>query len=65
MAGYLGLQRDGSIDDQRDLASRVKLGLDLGNRAAIVAQKTIGDMGPVWDAAMYFNRVSASKEIAR
>jgi len=43
----------------------VKLGLDLGNRAAIAAQKTVGDMGPVWDAAMYFNRVSESKEIAR
>lgn len=65
IAGYLGIQRDGSIDDSRALASRVKMGLDLGNRAAIVAQKTIGDMGPVWDAAMYFNRVSASKEIAR
>jgi len=65
MAGYLGLQRDGTIKDGVDLAARVKMGLDLGNRAAIAAQKTIGDMGPVWDAAMYFNRVSESKEIAR
>jgi 2-dehydro-3-deoxygluconokinase len=65
IAGYLGIQRDGSVKDGGDLALRVKTGLDLGNRAAIVAQKTIGDMGPVWDAAMYFNRVSASKEIAR
>jgi 2-dehydro-3-deoxygluconokinase len=65
IAGYLGLNRDGSIAEGRDLATRVKLGLDLGNRAAIVAQKTVGDMGPVWDVGMYFDRVSASKEIAR
>ncbi len=65
VAGYLGIQRDGSFNEKADLAARVKMGLDLGNRAAIVAQKTIGDMGPVWDVSMYFNRVSASKEIAR
>lgn len=65
VAGYLGLQRDGRVQDGLDLAARVKTGLDLGNRAAIVAQKTVGDMGPAWDAAMYFSRVSASKEIAR
>ncbi len=65
LAGYLGIQRDGSINDAADLLLRVKMGLDLGNRAAIVAQKTVGDMGPVWDAPMYFNRVSQSKEISR
>ncbi|MBI4582145.1 MAG: sugar kinase [Planctomycetes bacterium] len=65
IAGYLGLTRDGSIKDGLDLPTRVKFGLDLGNRAAIVAQKTIGDMGPAWDVGMYFDRVSASKEIAR
>jgi 2-dehydro-3-deoxygluconokinase len=65
IAGYLGIQRDGSVDDSGDLPLRVKMGLDLGNRAAIVAQKTVGDMGPVWDAPMYFKRVSASKEISR
>jgi 2-dehydro-3-deoxygluconokinase len=65
IAGYVGLQRDGSVKDGQDLATRVKFGLDLGNRAAIVAQKTVGDMGPVWDVGMYFDRVSASKEIAR
>lgn len=65
IAGYLGIQRDGTFDDHHDLADRVKLGLDLGNRAAIVAQKTVGDLGPAWDAPMYFNRVSASREIAR
>jgi hypothetical protein len=65
IAGYLGIQRDGRIDDSADLALRVKMGLDLGNRTAIVAQKTIGDLGPAWDAAMYFNRVSESREIAR
>lgn len=65
IAGYLGIQRDGRLDDTADLALRVKMGLDLGNRTAIVAQKTIGDLGPAWDAAMYFNRVSESREIAR
>ena len=65
VAGYLGLQRDGTLNPKLSLADRVKNGLDLGNRAAIVAQKTIGDMGPTWDAAMYFKRVSASKEIDR
>jgi 2-dehydro-3-deoxygluconokinase len=65
IAGYLGLQRDGSVNDKLDLAARVKLGLDLGNRAAIAAQKTVGDMGPAWNVGMYFDRVSESKEIAR
>lgn len=65
IGGYIGLTQDGTIDDSRDLATRVKFGLDLGNRASIVAQKTIGDMGPAWDVGMYFDRVSASKEIAR
>lgn len=64
VAGYLGIQRDGSLQDA-PLPARIKMGLDLGNRAAIVAQKTVGDLGPAWDAAMYFNRVSESKEIAR
>lgn len=65
IAGYLGLQPDGSIDDKLDLAQRVKFGLDLGNRASIAAQKTVGDMGPAWNVKMYFDRVSQSKEIAR
>ncbi len=65
VAGYLGIQRDGSVDDGADLGLRIKMGLDLGNRTAIVAQKTIGDMGPCWNAAMYFGRVSESREIAR
>lgn len=65
IAGYLGLQRDGSIKEGLDLAARVKFGLDLGNRASIAAQKTIGDMGPAWNVGMYFDRVSESKEIAR
>ncbi len=65
VAGYLGLQRDGSVAPDAPLAERVKTGLDLGNRTAIVAQKTIGDMGPTWDVPMYFKRVSASREIAR
>jgi 2-dehydro-3-deoxygluconokinase len=65
IAGYIGLQKDGSVKEGQDLATRVKFGLDLGNRAAIAAQKTVGDMGPAWDVGMYFDRVSASKEIAR
>ena len=65
IAGHLGIQRDGRIDDTADLPLLVKMGLDLGNRTAIVAQKTVGDLGPAWDAAMYFDRVSESKEIAR
>ena len=65
IAGYLGIQSDGTFVDGLDLPTRIKCGLDLGNRSAIVAQKTIGDLGPAWNAAMYFSRVSASKEIAR
>lgn len=65
IAGYLGLQKDGSVNDKLDLAKRVKFGLDLGNRASIAAQKTVGDMGPAWNVGMYFNRVSESKEISR
>jgi len=65
IAGYLGLQRDGTLGDMLDLAERVKTGLDLGNRAAIVAQKTVGDMGPAWSATEYFSRVSSNKEISR
>lgn len=65
IAGYLGLTRDGTVKEGLDLPTRVKFGLDLGNRAAIVAQKTVGDMGPGWNVGMYFDRVSASKEISR
>jgi hypothetical protein len=64
IAGYLGIQKDNTFKDGLSLPVRIKAGLDLGNRASIVAQKTIGDMGPPWDAGMYFSRVSASKEIA-
>lgn len=65
IAGYLGIQPDGTFLSDAPLADRVKTGLDLGNRTAIVAQKTIGDMGPTWDTPMYFKRVSAGREIAR
>jgi len=65
IAGYLGIQHDGTFASDAPLADRVKNGLDLGNRTAIVAQKTVGDMGPTWDASMYFKRVSASREISR
>jgi len=65
IAGYLGLKPDGSFDDTAALPSRVENGLDLGNRMAIVAQKTIGDMGPAWPVTMYFARISGSREISR
>ncbi len=65
IAGYLGLRPDGTMADDAPFKDRVQNGLNLGNRMAIVAQKTVGDLGPAWPAAMYFNRVSGSKEIAR
>lgn len=65
VAGFLGLRPDGSVVDDASLKERVQNGLNLGNRMAIVAQKTIGDLGPAWPVAMYFNRVSESREIAR
>jgi 2-dehydro-3-deoxygluconokinase len=65
IAGYLGLKPDGSMADGAPLKERVQHGLNLGNRMAIVAQKTVGDMGPAWPVTMYFNRVSESKEISR
>ena len=65
IGGYLGVTRDGVLDESRPLADRIQTGLDLGNRMAVVAQKTVGDLGPLWPASMYFNRVSGSKEISR
>ena len=65
IGGYLGVTPDGGFDESRSLADRFQVGLNLGNRMAVVAQKTVGDLGPVWPARMYYNRVSASKEIAR
>ncbi len=65
IGGYLGVTPDGGFDESRGLADRFQIGLNLGNRMAVVAQKTVGDLGPVWPAEMYFNRVSGGKEIAR
>jgi len=65
IAGYLGLRPDGSLRDDLPLADRIRTGLDLGNRMAIVAQKTVGDLGPAWPVTMYFSRVSESREISR
>ena len=65
MAGFLGITKDNKIDDTRPLPDRIKLGLDLGNRICVVAQKTVGDLGPGWRAADYFTRVSEAKEIQR
>ena len=65
IAGFLGVTRDNKIDDSRPLAERLKAGLDLGNRICVVAQKTVGDLGPGWRASDYFARVSEAKEIQR
>ncbi len=65
VAGFLGLKPDGTFEEDASLKDRVQNGLNLGNRMAIVAQKTVGDMGPAWPVGMYFNRVSESREIAR
>jgi 2-dehydro-3-deoxygluconokinase len=65
IAGYLGVTKDNRIDDSRPLAERMKVGLDLGNRICVVAQKTAGDLGPGWRASDYFARVSEAKEIQR
>ncbi|MCG3181382.1 MAG: 2-dehydro-3-deoxygluconokinase [Phycisphaerae bacterium] len=65
MAGVLGVTAKNTIDASRPLAERIKVGLDLGNRICVVAQKTAGDLGPGWRAADYFKRVSEAKEIQR
>ncbi len=65
MAGFLGVTKDNKLDDSRALAERIKFGLDLGNRICVVAQKTVGDLGPGWRASDYFTRVSEAKEIQR
>lgn len=65
IAGVLGVTKDNKIDDSRPVAERLKTGLDLGNRICVVAQKTVGDLGPGWRASDYFARVSEAKEIQR
>ncbi|MDP6380406.1 MAG: PfkB family carbohydrate kinase, partial [Phycisphaerae bacterium] len=65
VGGFLGVTRDGVIEEARSLADRIKTGLDLGNRMSVVAQKTAGDLGPQWSAGEYFKRVSENKEISR
>jgi len=65
IGGYLGVGQDGSLDAALPLATRVRNGLNLGNRMAVVVQKTVSDLGPQWPAVEYFNRVGKSKEIAR
>jgi len=65
IAGFLGVTKDNKLDDGRPLAERLKAGLDLGNRICVVAQKTVGDLGPGWRGSDYFTRVSEAKEIQR
>lgn len=65
IAGTLGLRPDGTFAETAPAVERLQNGLNLGNRMAIVAQKTVGDLGPAWTVAMYFARVSESREISR
>ena len=65
IGGYLGVQPDGSINNDLSLAQRIQNGLHLGNRMSVVVQKTVSDLGPQWSAADYFRRVGKSREIAR
>ena len=65
IGGFLGIQPDGTIDASAPLGDRMQNGLNLGNRMAVVVQKTVSDLGPQWTAAEYFRRVGASREIAR
>ena len=65
IGGFLGAGPEGDLQDNHPLSERIKTGLDLGNRMAVVAQKTVGDFGPHWSAAEFFQRVSENKEISR
>jgi hypothetical protein len=65
IGGFLGVRPDGSIDPALSLSDRIQVGLNLGNRMSVVVQKTVSDLGPQWSASEYFQRVGASREIAR
>jgi 2-dehydro-3-deoxygluconokinase len=65
MAGFLGVTEKDEIKPNRSLRARIQTGLNLGNRICVVAQKTVGDLGPGWRASDYFKRVSEAKEIQR
>ncbi len=65
IGGFLGVQSDNSIDDSLPLETRIRNGLNLGNRMSVVVQKTVSDLGPQWPASEYFKRVGKSREIAR
>ena len=65
IGGFLGVQSDGSVNDQAPLKDRLLTGLELGGRMSVVVQKTVSDLGPQWPAKEYFKRVGKSREIAR
>ena len=65
IGGFLGVQSDNTIDDSLPLGTRIRNGLNLGNRMSVVVQKTVSDLGPQWLASEYFKRVGKSREIAR
>ena len=65
IGGFLGVQRDGSVNDQASLKDRMLTGLELGGRMSVVVQKTVSDLGPQWPAKDYFKRVGQSREISR
>ena len=65
IGGFLGVQSDGTVNDQTPLKDRLLTGLELGGRMSVVVQKTVSDLGPQWPAKEYFKRVGKSREIAR
>jgi 2-dehydro-3-deoxygluconokinase len=65
IGGYLGVRPDGVVDPTLSIETRMQNGLNLGNRMAVVVQKTVSDLGPQWPAAEYFTRVGKSREISR
>jgi 2-dehydro-3-deoxygluconokinase len=65
IGGYLGVCPDGTVNTLLPVESRIQNGLNLGNRMAVVAQKTVSDLGPQWPAAEYFGRVGKAREITR
>lgn len=65
IGGFIGVRMDGDISEALPLEERIRIGMNLGNRMSVVAQKTACDLGPQWPAAMYFKRVGKTREIVR
>jgi 2-dehydro-3-deoxygluconokinase len=65
IGGYIGVTPQGKIEAAAPIDTRIKNGLNLGNRMSVVVQKTVSDLGPQWTAKEYFKRVGSAREIAR